>query len=124
MTRRKEKKLREQADAYRAARIAKLVAAGWISGEAEIPADAIPVDPDLINLGGSYFCPRYFQAVHFTCSDCGAPQTWTAEDQRWYYETTGAPYYSIAKRCRECRRKEQNRKHLARVSAGHAKPNG
>lgn len=123
MTSRKEKNLREGAAADRASRIAKLIAVGWISSEAEIPDDAIPVDPDLINLGGSYFHPTHFQAVQFRCSDCGVPQTWAAEDQRWYYETTGAPYYSTATRCRGCRKKEQNRKNPAGFSPGHAKPN-
>ena len=123
VTSRKEKNLREGAAADRASRIAKLIAVGWISSEAEIPDDAIPVDPDLINLGGSYFHPTHFQAVQFRCSDCGVPQTWAAEDQRWYYETTGAPYYSTATRCRGCRKKDQNRKNPAGFSPGHAKPN-
>ena len=115
--------LREDVTAFRAARIAKLIAVGWISSEGDIPRDAIPVDPDLINLGGSYFRPTYFQTVHFMCADCAVSQTWAAKDQQWYYETTGVPCYSAAKRCRECRKKEQNRKHLARMSAGHATPN-
>ena len=122
MTRRKESKLREQNSAGRKARIKKLLAVGWITSEAEIPADVIPVDPDRINLGGSYFHPTCYQAMEFTCSDCGAAQVWGAEDQRWYYEATGAPYYVGAKRCRPCRKKEQTRKALARIAAGHAKP--
>jgi hypothetical protein len=122
MTRRKDKKLKEQAAAFRKSRIDKLMALGWITSESEIPRDAIPVDPELINLGGSYDRPTHFCAVRFTCSDCGAPQKWEAEDQRWFYETTGAPFYSTAKRCRACRKREQNRKNLARIAAGHAKP--
>lgn len=112
-------KMQERRAADRSSRIAKLISLGWISHETEIPPDAIPVDPDLINLGGSYFCPRYFREVQFACVDCGVTQCWAAEDQRWYYETTGAPYYSTAVRCRECRRAEQQRKRLARISAGH-----
>ena len=121
MTRRKAKKLSEEAAAKRQLRIAKLIAAGWISSNAEIPNDAIPVDPDLINLGGSYFRPTHFGAVQFTCIDCGVSETWKAEDQQWYYETSGAPYYATATRCCECRKKEQIRKQTARRTAGHLK---
>jgi hypothetical protein len=122
VTRRKDKKLKEQDAVWRKSRIDKLMARGWIKSESEIPRDAIPVDPDHINLSsGSYIHPTYYLPIHFHCSDCGRPQTWTAEDQRWYYETTGAPIYSTAKRCRPCRKKEENRKKLARAAAGHAK---
>jgi hypothetical protein len=120
VNRRKAKQRKRVTFTKRKERIKKLLAAGWISSEAEIPADAIPVDPEKINLGGSYFRPTFFQAVQFACADCGIEQTWKAEDQRWYYETTGAPYYSLAKRCRGCRKKERARKQRARVSAGHA----
>jgi len=106
----------------RDARIEKLIRAGWIASSAEIPADAIPVDPELINLGGSWSHPTYYRAVQFTCSDCEAHQIWEAEDQRWYYETTQAPYYSLPKRCRPCRKQEQTRKRLARIAAGHEEP--
>jgi hypothetical protein len=123
VTRRKDKKLKQQTTTFRKARIDKLIAAGWISTGAEIPSDAIPVDPELINLGwSSNDRPTYYRAVQFICSDCGTPQTWKAEDQRWYYEDTGASYDSKATRCRSCRKKEQSRKTLARISAGHVKP--
>jgi hypothetical protein len=122
MTRRKEKGRKRKPDFDREARIKKLIATGWIASGAEIPLDAIPVDPDKLNLGGSYFAPRYFKSEPFTCCDCGVSQVWEAEDQRWYFETSGAPYYSTAKRCRPCREKEQSRKAEARIAAGHAKP--
>jgi Probable zinc-ribbon domain len=121
VTRRKTKKLADEAAAWRAARIAKLIAAGWISDASAIPAGAVPVDPELFR--GAAWSPRtYYEIVHFSCVDCGVAQIWSVEDQLWYYESTGAVEYSIAQRCRECRRKERQRKHLARVSAGHAKP--
>ena len=122
MTRRKTKNTGRELKRDRTARINKLIAAGLISSEADIPPDAIPVDLDRIKSGGWGPPPAYFQNVQFTCTDCGAPQTWKAEDQQWYYETTGAPCYSTAVRCRACRKKEQIRKAEARVSAGHAKP--
>ena len=121
MTRRKKKGLAEQADSFRRLRINKLIALGWITSEAEIPEDAIPVDPYLLNLGYSWEKPTCFRAQTFRCIDCGLAQLWKAEDQQWYYETTGAYFFSTAKRCLPCRKKEQERKRLARIAAGHEK---
>jgi hypothetical protein len=121
VTRRKKKHLNRRAEWDRTARVNKLLAVGWIKSAAEIPSDAIPVDPDRLNVGG-LDRPTHYRDLEFTCRDCGAPQTWKAEDQLWYYETTGAPFFSTAVRCRACRKKEQQRKALARISAGHATP--
>jgi hypothetical protein len=121
VTRRKDKQASYRAAVSRDSRVKKLIAAGWISSAEEIPPDDIPVDPDLLNLGGSYHHPTYYySAVQFTCVDCGVPQCWEAEDQRWYYETTRAPYYSSAKRCRACRKKNRARKKAATESGGHS----
>jgi hypothetical protein len=120
VTRRKSKQHQPGSTLDRQARIDKLIAAGWIADSSEIPLDAIPVDPDRLNTGGSCFPPKFYRAVQFTCCDCRVAQTWEAEDQRWYYETTRAPFYASAKRCRPCRKAEQERKKLARIAAGHA----
>jgi len=121
VTRRKKKHLTQRGVADRKARVAKLIAAGWIADESAIPPNVIPVDPDRINLGGSWSPPtlRYYSDQEFACKDCGTLQTWTAEDQQWYYEVVRAPYYQTAVRCRECRKKERQRKALARIAAGH-----
>ena len=124
MTRRKQRKATEQNLVDRQTRLAKLLAAGWIANATEVPPDAIPVDPDRVNLGGSWFRPICYQTLEFTCADCGKPQIWQAEDQRWYYETTGAPYYATAKRCRPCRIIERLRKAAARRGAGYTEPEG
>jgi predicted RNA-binding Zn-ribbon protein involved in translation (DUF1610 family) len=119
MTRRNSKQNLYHNSRLRADRIAKLIAEKWIKDPTEIPTSAIPVDPHRINLGGSYFRPTHFEDLEFVCRDCGKRQIWKAEDQAWYYETSGAPYYSTAIRCRSCRRAENARKMEARKSAGH-----
>ena len=121
MTRRKSKQNEYRDARWRSERIAKLMARGWITDANDIPASALPVDPDRINLGGSYERPAYFEDKAFTCQDCGIQQVWKAEDQIWYYETSGAPFYSTAIRCRSCRRAERARKMKARQAAGHDK---
>jgi hypothetical protein len=93
----------------RRSRIAKLLAAGWIDRGDEIPLNAIPVDPDRPPKAG-WGPPRYYEDKHFQCRDCGVEQTWTAEDQRWYYDVVGALYYKTAVRCRPCRAKHRESK--------------
>ncbi|MGJ8726570.1 MAG: zinc-ribbon domain containing protein [Roseibacillus sp.] len=95
------------------------MAEGWIKDPSEIPDSAVPVNPHRLNLGGSWSRPTFFQNVDFTCRDCGVIQIWLAEDQAWYYESFGAPYYSSAIRCRSCRLAERERKAKARQNAGH-----
>ena len=78
----------------------KLIDRGWINQADEIPDDAVPVDPDLINLGGSWHRPIFFSDQPFVCRDCGVSCVWKAVDQQWYFETFHAPYYETANRCR------------------------
>jgi len=119
MTRRKSKQEMHRQGISRSERITKLINAGWITTEDKIPIDTILIDPDLINLGGSYLKPTCFQDQPFVCQDCGSDENWKAIDQAWYFETTFAPYYSKAIRCRACREREKERKQLARKEAGH-----
>ncbi len=119
MTRRNSKQNDYRNSQVRSDRISKLIAEGWIVEATEIPFTAIPVDPHRLNLGGSYFRLTYYEDLEFTCQDCGKSQIWKAEDQAWYYESSGAPYYSTAIRCRSCRIVERTRKAETRKSAGH-----
>jgi hypothetical protein len=120
MTRRKSKKEARRTTIFREGRIAKLLERGWIKDASEIPAEGIPVDPDLLNFGGSWDRPpAFYGARFFLCKDCGVPCTWSAESQRWYYEVINAPCYHTATRCRECRFKERERAREARRRAGH-----
>lgn len=119
MTRRKDKQINREEGVFRRDRIEKLIKLGWIESAAEIPSDAIPVDPDLVNLGNSYHRPIYYLDQPFTCVGCKVNDVWKAEDQRWYFEFSGAPYYQVAIRCRECRVIEKERKSKARREAGH-----
>lgn len=104
---------------FRSNRIAKLLRRGWIEYASDVPENAIPVDPDKINLGNSYDRPTYYKDVEFKCQDCGSEERWKAEDQLWYYETVGGYFFSSAIRCRACRKKEAARKAEARKTAGH-----
>lgn len=68
-----------------------------------IPKDAIPADLSQQAPNNSYGPPLYYRDYEFICVDCGIPQIWTAEQQKWWYEVAKGSIYSGAKRCRACR---------------------
>jgi hypothetical protein len=88
-----------------------------------LPAgSAVPVDYTRLMANNSYgpsdFVRRgFYLDIAFTCGDCGVACVWTAEQQRWWYETLGGSQYACAKRCRACRQRERQRKELARQAA-------
>lgn len=68
-----------------------------------LPVNRLALQPD-----GSYGAPEfvnrgYYQDITFCCVDCGAPEVWTAERQKWWYETAKGNVWTIAKRCKACR---------------------
>ncbi len=79
-----------------------------------VPADVskqIPISP--------YGSPKKFYVdIVFKCRDCGREETWTGEQQKWFYEEAKGSLYATAKRCRDCRQrlaeaKEQQRRQMA-----------
>jgi len=50
----------------------------------------------------------------FQCQDCGVEEVWTARQQKWWYEIAQGGVWTIATRCRPCRRRERERKAAAR----------
>ena len=51
----------------------------------------------------------------FRCKDCGTAQVWTATQQKWWYESAKGDVWTVAIRCRSCRRRERARKTEARA---------
>jgi hypothetical protein len=75
----------------------------------------LPVDESKLNMGNTYSSPPdYYYDIEFTCVDCGVEQTWTAAQQKWWYEDAGGYFFATAIRCRACRQKESERKDAAR----------
>lgn len=72
----------------------------------EAPPGAVAADQarlDHINTYGDL--PEFYVDYPFTCRDCGKEQVWSAFRQKWYYEEAKGHIWSVAVRCRECRRK-------------------
>ncbi|MEO6775839.1 MAG: zinc-ribbon domain containing protein [Kofleriaceae bacterium] len=89
--------------------------------KAERERTRLPVDAAKLNMGNTYStAPSFYEDMAFTCRDCNSPETWTAVQQKWWYEEAGGYFFAKAIRCRECRAKERARIDNARVRAGHA----
>ncbi|MEX0717498.1 MAG: zinc-ribbon domain-containing protein [Planctomycetaceae bacterium] len=98
MSRRKPKYIREAAEAAAdAARDARLERTEH--SPTRIPADTSQQAPHT-SFGG---VPLWYEDRTFRCVDCGREEIWTAEQQKWWYETAKGYSFSRAIRCRECR---------------------
>jgi hypothetical protein len=83
------------------------------------PLGTAPVNEDSLAPYKSYGAPGYvmrgyYQDVLFRCHGCGKEETWTATEQKWWYEVAKGYVYSTAKLCRPCRKKAQARRAEAR----------
>jgi len=80
-----------------------------------VPVGAIPANRETLRLNNTYgLLPLFYVDYAFNCRDCESAQIWTAKQQKWWYEIMQGNINSVAVRCRPCRKKEQQRKKLAR----------
>jgi hypothetical protein len=72
------------------------------------PAGAVLADQSKLEHINTYGnLPTYYRDYPFICQDCGVREIWTAEKQKWYYEEAKGYIWSIALRCRACRKKRK-----------------
>lgn len=81
-----------------------------------VMVDASKLAPD-----GSVYPPEFVVRGHyidrpFQCRDCTKVEVWTATQQKWWYEVAKGGVWTIANRCRPCRRRERERVAEARQS--------
>jgi hypothetical protein len=82
--------------------------------------DRASVNTGLLRPTNSYDTPAfvrrgYYVDLPFRCKDCGKEELWTATQQKWWYEVAHGDVWTMATRCRPCRRKERERKAKARA---------
>ena len=80
------------------------------------------VNPTLLRPTNSYSIPDFVQRGYyldrpFSCKDCGKPETWTSTQQKWWYESAKGDVWTVAVRCRACRRRERERVAAARAAS-------
>lgn len=100
----KRAKVRAKAEARA---LAQVRAAGILVNTAALRPTNSYDTPDFVARG-------YYLDRPFTCKDCGKRETWTASQQKWWYETAKGDVWKVAIRCRPCRRRERERKAAAR----------
>lgn len=86
----------------------------------KLPAGAVRADQSQQVPNNSYCSPpAWYVDIDFRCVDCGAQETWTASQQKWYYEVAKGSLYATAVRCRSCRqRRRHEREQQQATSAG------
>lgn len=71
-----------------------------------IPQGAVLADVSQQRRTNSYSGqPTFYADIGFVCIDCGRQETWTARQQKWYYEVAKGKLHGSAVRCRSCRAK-------------------
>ena len=80
-----------------------------------LPPGAVAADTSKQVPINTYGSPKTFYVdVDFKCRDCGSKETWTAKDQKWFYEVAKGSLHQTAVRCRDCRNKLKAAKELQR----------
>ncbi|UUO06860.1 zinc-ribbon domain-containing protein [Blastopirellula sp. J2-11] len=74
--------------------------------------DFVPCDASQLAHTGFYGSPPQFVLMGYQdqlirCIGCGTEETWTAMQQKWWYEVMKGSIYSRAVRCRACRRQRR-----------------
>lgn len=61
-----------------------------------------------------FYTRGYYEDAPFTCQNCGKTEVWTASQQKWWFEIAKGAPFTVASRCRACRRRERERRNEAR----------
>lgn len=78
-----------------------------------VPLHAVPGDPSKQDFCSAHHLPKYFYVDEETvCTQCGQPFTFTAHEQKFWYETLRFNFRSTAIRCQRCRRQRRNERSL------------
>jgi len=128
--RKKAKREKEEIRAAQAARAARLQLVRKARPGGEAPVNEAKLRPN-----NSYSIPAFVERgtyvpIEFACKNCGKVETWTAEQQKWWYEIAKGDVFTTATMCRPCRRKERARRdeerriHLEGVARKSRTPKG
>ena len=80
-----------------------------------LPPGAVAADLSQQVPINTYGSPKtLYVDMTFRCRDCGREETWTAQQQKWYYEVAKGSLHATAVRCRDCRARLKEQKGLQR----------
>lgn len=76
---------------------------------------AARADPAKLAHNNTYdVLPEFYEDIAFVCKRCGAAETWTALQQKWWYEVRKASIHSKCKNCRACRKAQREKARRAK----------
>jgi hypothetical protein len=79
----------------------------------KVPPGAVPGDPSKQDFCSAHHLPKYFYVdEEKVCTQCAQPFTFTAHEQKFWYETLRFNFRSTAIRCQRCRRQRRNGRSL------------
>lgn len=79
------------------------------------PNGAVLADHNELKHNNTYGpLPLFYVDKLVTCRDCGTQEIWYAEKQKWWYEVAKGSIESKAVKCRECRKRDKEKKAIAR----------
>jgi hypothetical protein len=79
------------------------------------PVGSVMADHKELSHNNTYdLFPLFYVDKLVVCKECGKEEIWTAEQQKWWYEVAKGNINSDAIKCRDCRKKEKERKAKAR----------
>jgi len=118
---------REELDARRKERREEPVRAARLAAERRrrqeieerLRLGEVEVNPSALSPRSSYSQTEFesrgtYAPISFVCQDCGKPEVWTPNQQKWWYEIAKGDKNTVASRCRPCRAAERRRKEEAR----------
>ncbi|HWE39875.1 MAG TPA: zinc-ribbon domain containing protein [Isosphaeraceae bacterium] len=109
------KQRRAELKARKAARRAEAERAVKLDALAHgVAVDRTALAPDPSDSVPAFVERGYYVDRPFECRECGVPQTWTAAQQKWWYEVAKGNVWTTARLCRPCRRRERARREEAR----------
>ena len=75
----------------------------------EAPTGAVAADQALLSHINTYGdIPEFYVDYPFSCRICGKNETWTATQQKWYYEDAKGHIWAVAVHCHDCRKARKN----------------
>jgi transposase-like protein len=83
--------------------------------EGGLPPGAVAADTtQQVHVSPYGSAKKFYVDIHFKCKDCGVDDTWTAAQQKWFYECAKGSLYATAIRCRDCRNRFNDKRELQR----------
>ena len=96
---------RKRAEKKERRRLSALAKAGRLVAGVEIPPGVLAADPFRQVYGGPYAVKYYYKDIMYQCSGCGKYGTWSAEQQKRYFEEQKGNIFNEPKWCHRCHRK-------------------